>query len=81
MKKFKQASKAEFEEFIESYPNKLESHTSHIITPPIVSFNDFSLGKFPESIVATISMGWLGDDGRMATDENPKEFWTYAIKE
>ena len=80
MEKFKKVSKLEFEEFIKNYPNELTEHTSHIITPPVKTFNDFTTGeKYPYSVVASISMGWLGDNGEYASEDNPEEFWTYAI--
>jgi len=42
----------EFYKFIDNYPNKLEVDVSHICDPPLKTWNDFSLGNWPESIVA-----------------------------
>ena len=48
----KSVNKAEFQEFISNYPRKLEVDICGICDPPLVSYNDFSIGKWPESIVA-----------------------------
>lgn len=50
----------EFREFIESYPNPLEKNISRMCEPPLLTYNDFSLGDWPNSIVASCL---LTDDG------------------
>lgn len=49
----KSVTKEEFYEFLKNYPNKLESHVIKIIEPPIMSYHDFTLGKYPKSLVAS----------------------------
>lgn len=44
----------EFKNFIDNYGSKLEVDTCHIFTPPLVTFNDFTKGVWPESVVAHI---------------------------
>lgn len=56
MKK-KQVTQKEFEIFISDYPNKLITTMVYFVTPCIKNFCDPSLGKYPENIVAQISMG------------------------
>lgn len=54
MKK-KVVSKAEFDDFIDSYPNELAVDVTGICEPPLKTYNDFSDGKvWPESIVASV---------------------------
>lgn len=50
----KQVSKEEFEEFISSYPNELTKNINGIFEPPLITYNDFSNGIFPDSAVAWI---------------------------
>jgi hypothetical protein len=48
-------TQSQFEEFIGAYPNALETHTSRIFDPPLLTYNDFSTGKqYPASVVASI---------------------------
>lgn len=46
-------SKEEFEQFIASYPHALVKDVCGISDPPLISYNDFELGVWPESIVAS----------------------------
>lgn len=57
MKKSKQVTKEEFELFIKNYPHELEIDVCGIFEPPIKSYNDFTIGMWPESVVAYISLG------------------------
>ena len=54
--KFTQVSKDDFWLFVKSYPNKLETDVAGMYEPPIQSWNDFTLGKWPESIVAYVNL-------------------------
>jgi hypothetical protein len=45
-------TKEEFERFVISYPGHLERDIAHFAEPPVVTYNDFSLGMWPRSIVA-----------------------------
>jgi len=41
----KRVSKLEFENFINAYQNDLEFDCCGISDPPLITYNDFSLGK------------------------------------
>lgn len=69
--KMKKVSKEEFIEFLNKYPRKLEKHTSLIQDPHLVSFNDFSLGMYPETVVACY---YLEDNTDYKIRENAEEF-------
>lgn len=49
----KRVSKSEFEEFLSSYPRPLKRDVFGACDPPAVSYNDFELGYWPRSIVAS----------------------------
>nr|DAH57223.1 MAG TPA: hypothetical protein [Caudoviricetes sp.] len=75
MTDFKQVSEAEFKEFIDNYPNKLEFNVSRMCEPPMGSHNDFSDGKiWPESMVTQVIL----TNGEAYYDNEPN---TYFIKE
>ena len=75
-------SKEQFDEFVENYPNELIVHTTHIITPPIRTYNDFSAGKeYPDSIVAAITLEYMDDDGNFVNDDEAEKLWLYSIKQ
>lgn len=64
MIKWKEVSKEEFEQYLRDYPRKLVKDYCGISEPPLVSYNDFTLGDFPESIVAKFhdeKMGYCPD--------------------
>jgi hypothetical protein len=50
--KSKRVTEAEFAAFLKVYPRKLEADVYAIPEPPWVQYNDFTLGNWPESIVA-----------------------------
>jgi hypothetical protein len=57
MTEFTQVTEEEFKTFLNEYPkSKLEWNCTGICEPPIGTYNDFSLGDWPESIVAKINM-------------------------
>ena len=43
----------EFYEFIKNYPRKLDVDVVYFNEPPVKTWNDFTLGKWPKSIVAS----------------------------
>ena len=51
---WKRVTKDEFYEFINSYPTKLDFDTTGIYEPPLSSYNDFTRGFWPDSMVAKI---------------------------
>lgn len=52
-KQFKDVTKQEFDEFIASYPRHLERDVCGIYEPPVVSYNDWEIGWWSRSIVAS----------------------------
>ena len=46
------ATPEELKAFIDAYPRPLTPYISGIFDPPLYSFNDFTLGDYPESVVA-----------------------------
>lgn len=46
------ATEAEFNTFREGYPRALTRAAHGVYEPPIVTFNDWTLGEWPESVVA-----------------------------
>lgn len=53
MKKIK-VTKQEFERFISEYKGKLDVDVVMFAEPPVKTYNDFSIGDWPESIVASV---------------------------
>lgn len=62
-KQYKQVTKQEFDEFIASYPRHLERDVCGICEPPAVSYNDWEIGWWSRSIVAST----------MLYSDNPKD--------
>ena len=56
---YKSVSKEEFKQFIDNYPTKLEMDVYAVCEPALITYNDFSLGKWPDSVVART---WLYED-------------------
>ena len=52
MTNWKKVTKEEFEQYLKNYPRELETDVNGICEPPLVTYNDFTLGKYPQSIVA-----------------------------
>ena len=50
---FKSVSREEFLSFVNSYPRSLKWDKCGISEPCFISANDFTLGKWPKSIVAS----------------------------
>ena len=48
----KKVGKDEYLKFIGEYPRRLERDVCGISEPPLVTYNDFTRGKWPESVVA-----------------------------
>jgi hypothetical protein len=48
----KPVTKEQFEQFIQSYPRPLNRNVALMCEPPVVTYNDFSLGMWPASVVA-----------------------------
>lgn len=54
---FRSVSKEELENFVNSYPRDLETDLNRIVEPWLISFNDWTLGNWPESVVAMYKSG------------------------
>jgi hypothetical protein len=48
----------ELENFVAAYPRKLERDVFGACEPPLVTYNDWTLGAWPESVVASHHMGY-----------------------
>jgi len=73
----KSVSKPEFWEFVKNYPRKLEMDIYGVCDPPVVTFNDFSLGVWPKSVVART---WKYDDDPDGHFYEPEENRKYYIE-
>jgi hypothetical protein len=49
----KKVTRAEHDAFLAAYPRKLERDVVRFFEPPLIQHNDFTLGKWPESVVAS----------------------------
>jgi hypothetical protein len=48
----RKVTKEEYKAFIEAYPRPLERDITGICDPPLETYNDFTLGIWPDSSVA-----------------------------
>jgi hypothetical protein len=48
----KEVTKYEFYEFVKKYPNDLVTDCCGMSEPPTITYNDFTLGNWPQSVVA-----------------------------
>jgi hypothetical protein len=55
--KFDKVNQQQFEEFIKTYPCRLERDVYGAFEPPLVTYNDFTEGNWPESVVAWHPLG------------------------
>ena len=63
-KSFKQVSKEEFATWLNAYPRKLTHNCVGYVEPPMHTYNDFTTGDWPESIVAKMKEGYYSKDDR-----------------
>jgi hypothetical protein len=49
----KSVTKEEFEVFVKAYPRPLEFDVAAMFEPPLCTYNDFTLGDWPASVVAS----------------------------
>ena len=57
MSKPRSVEKAEFDAFLKAYPSDvLHKDITGICEPSMVSYNDFSRGNWPQSIVASVQL-------------------------
>lgn len=48
-------TKQQFDDFLAAYPRPLKRDAYFVCDPPFISYNDFELGNWPDSIVASHS--------------------------
>lgn len=66
----KEVTKQEFIDFIDSYLRSLTCDVCGICSPPVVSYNDFEIGWWPLSVIASTH----------EYDDNPEDYF-YAPEE
>ncbi len=49
---YKEVTKNKFDEFIKIYPGKLVRDVYGVFDPPLITYNDFKFGDWPDSVVA-----------------------------
>jgi hypothetical protein len=58
----RECSEAELQAFVAAYPRALVVDVYRVPEPPVVTWNDFSLGVWPQSIVCgKVLESYLGD--------------------
>ena len=76
--KYKVVSKDEFDNFIRSYQNELVFDLYAVCEPALITYNDFTLGKYPDSIVAYT---WIyGDNPEDRYYCDPEDRHYYILK-
>ena len=78
MIKFKRVVEEEFYKFLDEYKRPLDRDCYAVCEPPSITYNDFSLGKWPDSVVAKTC---LYDDDENGYYYTPKEDRYYAVAE
>lgn len=68
---YKKVTKEEFTTFISNFPTELETDIYAVCEPALITYNDFSRGPWPQSIVART---WL-------YDEQPGEHYYCPLEE
>lgn len=58
-------TKAEFQAFLVAYPRPLVRDVFGAFEPPLLTYNDFTLGAWPDSVVASVM---LNEDSYPAAD-------------
>lgn len=58
MENFTECTEFELKEYIRKYPRELVKDICGTFEPPLVTYNDFTLGKWPNSIVARYFDGY-----------------------
>lgn len=56
MSELSDVTKDAYEAFLLAYPRELERHVVHYAFPPVLTHNDFTLGEWPQSVVASKSL-------------------------
>lgn len=70
----KECTKEEFDQYLNEYQGTLRGTVCHICMPPVINYNDFKLGNWPESMVAMKKPIWgIGDD--LYADTGKFKYW------
>lgn len=69
----KKVTKEEHEQFVVGYPNQLHKGVSTIYDPPVLEWNDFSLGDWPKSIVAAETLEYDHETCKDTPEKN--QYW------
>lgn len=70
----KYVTKEEFYKYVNGYPGRLTADVTGIIDPPLISYNDFSLGVWPQSVVAFTYMYDDKPDGFFYLPEEERKY-------
>lgn len=52
----REVTKAEADTYLRAYPNELRKDICGIFEPPCVTYNDFTKGDWPKSVVVSVSL-------------------------
>jgi hypothetical protein len=61
MKPRTEVTEQELRDFVAAYPRDLYVDVCGIGDPPLVTYNDFTLGSWPESVVASYLREWFDE--------------------
>lgn len=75
---YEDVSKEAFELFIDSYPRPILVDTSAVADPPVVSYNDFSLGCWPNSVVASLRCSDIPENSKYSVTVNTEALYLEA---
>lgn len=78
MVKFKRVVEKEFYNFLKNYKRPLDRDCYAVCEPPSITYNDFTLGNWPDSVVAKT---FLYDDDKDGYYYTPEKERYYAIAE
>jgi hypothetical protein len=62
-------TKEEFYAFVAVYPRPLETDVVRFCEPPVKTWNDFTLGNWPQSVVASCTLPMGGPKGTIYDNE------------
>lgn len=58
----REVSKAEFDAHLAAWPRELKRDVLGTFEPPLVTYNDFTYGTWPDSVVASYRLGYETGD-------------------
>ena len=72
-RKFREVTKDELRAWVKAYPRKLITDVNATGEPPQFTFNDFTLGNWPDSVVARFFLEGYSPEGSYAVLEEIPE--------